>query len=161
MVLAVGFLVFDKFTDENAATGVAESVQSIAVLPFVNMSDDNDYFADGLTEELLNLLAKNSDLKVTARTSSFAFKGQNDDLRAIGEALGVAHVLEGSVRRSGIRLRVTAQLIDVESGFHIWSETYDRELADVFDIQDEVAGAITRALKLHLSPAAERLTGRG
>jgi TolB-like protein len=158
LLVAVTILAIDKLG--NGGTGLEEAAtdQSIAVLPFVNMSDDTDYFADGLTEELLNLLAKNSDLKVAGRTSSFAFKGQNDDLRAIGDALGVAKVLEGSVRRSGIKLRVTAQLINVEDGFHIWSETYDRELADVFDIQDEVAGAITQALKLHLTPAADRLT---
>jgi TolB-like protein len=122
------------------------------------MSDDSDHFADGLTEELLNLLAKNDDLKVAGRTSSFAFKGRNEDLREIGVALGVAKVLEGSVRRSGENIRVTAQLINVADGFHIWSDTYDRELADIFEIQDEVAGAITQALELHLTPAAERLT---
>jgi len=158
LLVAVTILAIDKLGSGDTALEETATDRSIAVLPFVNMSDDNDYFADGLTEELLNLLAKNSDLKVAGRTSSFAFKGQNDDLRAIGDALGVAKVLEGSVRRSGVRLRVTAQLINVEDGFHIWSETYDRELADVFDIQDEVAGAITQALKLHLTPAADRLT---
>jgi TolB-like protein len=158
LIVAVAILGFDKLTGRSADTSASNEVQSIAVLPFVNMSGDEDYFADGLTEELLNLLAKNLDLKVAGRTSSFAFKGQNDDLRTIGNALGVAKVLEGSVRRSGDRLRVTAQLINVEDGFHIWSETYDRKLADVFDIQDEVAGAITQALELHLTPAAKRLT---
>lgn len=158
LIIAVGFLVFDKFGGGSSPAATTGTEQTIAVLPFVNMSDDSDHFADGLTEELLNLLAKNQDLKVVGRTSSFAFKGKNDDLRAIGAALGVAKVLEGSVRRSGIRLRVTAQLINVADGFHIWSETYDRELADVFDIQDEVAGAITAALKLHLTPAAKRIT---
>jgi TolB-like protein len=126
--------------------------KSIAVLPFVNMSDDKDYFADGLSEELLNLLAKIPDLKVAGRTSSFKFKGKNEDLRVIGDTLGVATVLEGSVRRSGDRLRITAQLINVEDGFHIWSDTYDRQMADVFTIQDEVAAAITTALKLTLAP---------
>jgi TolB-like protein len=158
LIVAVTILGFDKLTGRSADTGASRELQSIAVLPFVNMSGDEDYFADGLTEELLNLLAKNLDLKVAGRTSSFAFKGQNDDLRAIGNALGVAKVLEGSVRRSGDKLRVTAQLINVEDGFHIWSETYDRQLADVFEIQDEVAGAITQALELHLTPAAKRLT---
>jgi TolB-like protein len=158
LVVAVGMLTINRLDSDEPIPQAAGIEQSIAVLPFVNMSDDNDYFADGLTEELLNLLAKNQDLKVAGRTSSFAFKGQNDDLRAIGSALGVAKVLEGSVRRSGVRLRVTAQLINVDDGFHIWSETYDRELADVFDIQDEVASAITRALELHLTPAASRLT---
>jgi len=142
LIVAVAILGFDKLTGRSADTSASNETQLIAVLPFVNMSGDEDYFADGLTEELLNLLAKNLDLKVAGRTSSFAFKGQNDDLRAIGNALGVAKVLEGSVRRSGERLRVTAQLINVEDGFHIWSETYDRKLADVFDIQDEVAGDV-------------------
>ena len=158
LIVAVGFLVFDKIAGEDADNAGREVAQTIAVLPFVNMSDEPDYFTDGLTEEILNLLTKNRDLKVVGRTSSFAFKGQNDDLRTIGDALGVTRVLEGSVRRSGDRLRVTAQLVNVEDGFHIWSETYDRTLADVFDIQDEVAAAITLALELHLTPAARRLT---
>jgi TolB-like protein len=158
LVVAVAVLLFDKLTGDDAPGKVAADSESIAVLPFANMSDDSDHFADGLTEELLNLLAKNPDLKVAGRTSSFAFKGRNEDLRAIGDALNVEKVLEGSVRRSGNRVRVTAQLINVEDGFHIWSDTYDRDLADIFEIQDEVAGAITRALKLHLTPAAERLT---
>jgi TolB-like protein/tetratricopeptide (TPR) repeat protein len=128
--------------------------KSIAVLPFVNMSDDKDYFADGLSEELLNLLAKVPALKVSGRTSSFAFKDKTGDFRAIGDALGVSTILEGSVRRSGDRLRVTAQLINVADGFHIWSETYDRKMADIFDIQDDVAGAITTALQMHLAPGA-------
>ena len=123
---------------------------SIAVLPFVNMSDDKDYFADGLSEELLNLLAQIKELKVTGRTSSFAFKGRNEDLREIGEQLNVTTVLEGSVRRSGNRLRITAQLIKVEDGFHLWSETYDREMTDVFAIQDEIAAKIVAALHVKL-----------
>jgi TolB-like protein len=155
--------VEDAQSTESAAIGstnteVVTTDQSIAVLPFVNMSDDKDYFADGLSEELLNLLAKIPDLKVAGRTSSFAFKGKNDDLRTIGDALGVSTVLEGSVRRSGDRLRVTAQLIKVDDGFHIWSETYDRQMTDIFDIQDDVASAITDALKLHLSPTSDRPT---
>ena len=158
-VLAVGlaYFAFDRFASDQP-TSAPDMVQSIAVLPFVNMSDDSDYFADGLTEELLNLLAKNQDLKVAGRTSSFAFKGRNEDLREIGAALGVTKVLEGSVRRSGERVRVTAQLINVADGFHIWSDTYDKELADIFEIQDQVAGAITQALALHLTPKAKRLT---
>jgi len=139
----------------------SEPLKSIAVLPFVNMSDDKDYFADGLSEELLNLIAKNQDLKVAGRTSSFAFKGRNADLREIGEALNVATVLEGSVRRSGDRLRITAQLINVDDGYHLWSETYDRQMADVFDIQDEVAVAISKALQVTLGtvrPPADRPT---
>jgi TolB-like protein len=162
LVVAVGFLLVDKFyltesTDYSDEIVATES-QSIAVLPFVNISDDKDHFADGLSEELLNLLAKVPDLKVAARTSSFAFKGFNQDMREVGDALGVKTVLEGSVRRSGERLRVTAQLINVDDGFHIWSETYDRQMADIFDIQDEVANAITDALKLHLTPGTDRPT---
>jgi len=178
-VLAVGIILLltdrfvvrdypDSLTAENQDihTGGTESAdarivavaRSIAVLPFVNMSDDKDYFADGLSEELLNLLAKIPDLKVAGRTSSFAFKGKNDDLREIGDALGVATVLEGSVRRSGDRLRITAQLIQVEDGFHVWSETYDRQMADIFDIQDDVASAITGALRLQLAPGSSRPT---
>ena len=126
--------------------------QSIAVLPFVNMSGDDDYFADGLSEELLNLLANIPELKVAGRTSSFVFKNKTEDLRAIGDALGVDTVLEGSVRRSGDRLRVTAQLINVGDGFHLWSQTYDRQMADIFDIQDDLAGAIAGALRLHFAP---------
>jgi TolB-like protein len=166
MAIALIYMVADKFIGEPEIPEVTEAAapadKSIAVLPFVNMSDDKDYFADGLSEELLNLLAKIPDLKVAGRTSSFAFKGKNDDLRAIGDALGVSTVLEGSVRRSGVRLRITAQLINVEDGFHIWSETYDREMADVFDIQDDVAAAILAALNVYLTdgraPAAIRPT---
>ena len=156
MAIALIYMVADKFIGKPAAPTEAESPttakKSIAVLPFVNMSDDKDYFADGLTEELLNLLARIPDLKVAGRTSSFAFKGKNEDLRAIGDALGVSTVLEGFVRRSGDRLRVTSQLINVEDGFHIWSDTYDRKMADIFDIQDDVADAIATALQLHLAP---------
>jgi TolB-like protein len=175
LLVALGYFVVDKFAfgparDADRVTEVVPAepsvsaaatsadTPSIAVLPFVNMSDDKDYFADGLSEELLNLLAKIPDLKVAGRTSSFAFKGKNEDLRTIGEALSVSHVLEGSVRRSGERLRITAQLIKVDDGYHIWSETYDRQMADIFDIQDEVSQAITDALKLHLSATAERPT---
>jgi len=157
LAVALAYFAFDKFAGDQPTTA-PDMVQSIAVLPFANMSDDSDHFADGLTEELLNLLARNQDLKVAGRTSSFAFKGRNEDLREIGEALGVAKVLEGSVRRSGERIRVTAQLINVADGFHIWSDTYDKELADIFEIQDQVAGAITQALELHLTPEAKRLT---
>jgi len=127
---------------------------SIAVLPFVNMSDDKDYFADGLSEEILNLLAKNRALKVIGRTSSFVFKGKTEDLREIGKTLGVSTVLEGSVRKAGNTIRITAQLIEVAEGSHLWSETYDRELTDVFAIQDEVAAAIFDALQLHLGDTA-------
>jgi TolB-like protein len=131
------------------------AMQSIAVLPFVNMSSDpeQEYFSDGLAEELLNRLAKIDQLRVAARTSSFQFKGQNLDVADIGRQLSVDHVLEGSVRKAGNRLRITAQLINAENGFHLWSETYEREMDDVFAIQDEISGAITRALQLELGMA--------
>jgi TolB-like protein len=126
--------------------------KSIAVLPFTNMSEDasNEFFADGISEEILNALAKVKELKVAGRTSAFAFKGRNEDLREIGEALGVNHILEGSVRKAGNTVRVTAQLIQVSDGFHLWSETFDRELTDIFAIQDEIANAILTAMKAEL-----------
>ena len=126
--------------------------RSIAVLPFVNMSGDpeNEYFSDGISEELLNVLARMPELQVASRTSSFAFKGQQKDLPEIAEELNVALVLEGSVRRQADQVRITAQLIDAASGFHLWSETYDRSLRDIFATQDEIAEAIADALKLEL-----------
>jgi len=129
---------------------------SIAVLPFANMSGDKEqeYFSDGLAEEIINVLAHIPDLRVIARTSAFAFKGQNTDIRKIAETLGVTHVLEGSVRKAGNRVRVTGQLITAHDGSHIWSERFDREMEDVFAIQDEIAGAIASALKMRLSPDA-------
>ena len=116
------------------------------MLPFVDMSQtkDQEYFSDGLSEEILNLLAQIRDLKVIGRTSSFAFKGRNEDLRTIGNTLGVAYLLEGSVRKSGDDLRITAQLIEVEDGSHLWSQTYDRKLENVFAIQSEIAAADCR-----------------
>lgn len=131
--------------------------KSIAVLPFSNMSGDqeNEYFADGISEEILNALAQVGELKVAGRTSAFAFKGQNQDLRTIGEALGVNHVLEGSVRKAGNKVRVTAQLIQVSDGFHLWSNTWDRELDDIFAIQDEIAGAILAELQAELVGSQE------
>jgi TolB-like protein len=131
------------------------AARSIAVLPFANLSDDpeNEYFADGLAEEILNSLAQVADLKVTGRTSSFAFKGRNEDLRRIGEALGVATVLEGSVRRAGDRVRVTTQLVRVADGFHLWSQTYDRTLTDVFAIQLDIAQNVAEVLEVVLDDA--------
>jgi len=131
-----------------AAAGLANS--SIAVLPFVDMSPEKDqeYFSDGLTEELLNSLAQIDGLQVAGRTSSFAFKGDNRDLREIGQVLEVAHILEGSVRKSGDKLRITAQLIKANDGFHVWSRTFDTQLTDVFSVQDE----ITREIVAELSP---------
>jgi len=146
LIIAVGWLAYDK-------TVVAPALEnSIAVLPFVNMSSDpeQEFFSDGMSEELLNLLAKIDGLKVIARTSSFKFKGKNEDLRIVGEALGVKTVLEGSVRKSGDQVRITAQLIDVSDGAHIWSETYDRTMTDIFEVQDNVAAAIIDALQIHV-----------
>ena len=141
---------------EQAAAKPLEHQPSIAVLPFANMSRDADdeYFSDGLAEEIINALVKVPGLKVIARTSAFAFKGQNIDIRKIAETLGVTTVLEGSVRRSGNRIRVTAQLITAADGTHLWSERYDREMADVFAVQDEISAAISGALQVKLSPAA-------
>ncbi|HMB61362.1 MAG TPA: hypothetical protein VKN35_15725 [Xanthomonadales bacterium] len=172
LLIAVAFLLFDRFGDSApekgsepfSKTAALEQMgddgkraltpfrKSIAVLPFVNMSDDasNEYFSDGISEEILNALAKVKELKVAGRTSSFAFKGENQDLRQIGETLGVEHILEGSVRKAGDRLRITAQLIQVNDGFHLWSESYDRELDDVFAIQDEISQAILSELKTTL-----------
>jgi serine/threonine-protein kinase len=126
-----------------------EQQPSIAVLPFANMSGDKEqeYFSDGLAEEIINALAQLPGLKVTARTSAFAFRGKEQDIRRIGEALGVRNILEGSVRRSGSRLRVTAQLISVADGYHLWSERFEREVTDVFAVQDEITAAVTSALR--------------
>lgn len=122
---------------------------SIAVLPFVNMSNDaeQEYFSDGITEEIINALTHIQDLKVAGRTSCFTFKGQSLDLRLIGQQLNVTHILDGSVRKSGNRVRISAQLIKVEDGYHLWSEKYDRELKDIFDIQDEISLAILKEIK--------------
>ena len=126
--------------------------RSIAVLPFVNMSPDpeNEYFSDGISEELLNTLAREAAFKVTARTSSFAFKGANEDMRSIGKKLGVDTILEGSVRKSGNRVRITAQLINTEDGYHLFSETYNRTLDDIFAVQDEISADIANKLKARL-----------
>jgi TolB-like protein/Tfp pilus assembly protein PilF/tRNA A-37 threonylcarbamoyl transferase component Bud32 len=142
---------------EHLTTKPAERRPSIAVLPFANMSRDPDdeYFSDGLAEEILNALAHMRGLKVIARTSSFAFRGKEQDITKIAEALGVRTILEGSVRRAGRRIRVTAQLISAEDGSHLWSERYDRELADVFAVQEEIAHAISAALRVEFSDSAE------
>jgi serine/threonine-protein kinase len=143
---------------EQCALNPREEQPSIAVLPFVNMSSDKEqeFFSDGLAEEILNLLAKISGLKVIARTSSFAFRGKEQDITKIAETLRVRTILEGSVRRAGNRIRVTAQLISSKDGSHLWSERYDRELADVFDVQDEIASAIAGALQLKLGGSRAR-----
>jgi len=134
--------------------------QSIAVLPFENMSDDpdNEYFSDGMSEEILNLLAQVPELRVTSRSSAFSFKGQNLDVPTMAARLNVAHVLEGSVRKSGNQLRITAQLIEVASDTHLWSKTYDRELQNVFAIQDEIAAAVVDALQITLLGEAPKAT---
>ncbi|BDQ02148.1 adenylate/guanylate cyclase domain-containing protein [Ignavibacterium sp.] len=126
--------------------------ESIAVLPFVNMSNepDNEFFSDGITEEILNALSKIEELKVTSRTSSFAFKGKNFDIREIGKQLGVRNLLEGSVRKVGNRVRITAQLIDTLDGYHKWSDTFDRDIKDIFQVQDEIATTIVSTLKKSL-----------
>ena len=132
--------------------------KSIAVLPFVNMSSDKEqeYFSDGISEELMNLLAKIPELKVAARTSSFSFKGKGLEIPEIARQLHVAHVLEGSVRKSGAQVRITAQLIHAADGFHMWSETYDRKLDDIFKIQDEIAADVVKELKVTLLGAAPK-----
>jgi len=143
---------------QSAETRADEAQEkSIAVLPFVNMSgdEDNEYFSDGLTEELLNLLAKVDELRVSSRTSSFSFKGKDTSLPSVARELKVANILEGSVRKSGSQVRITAQLIDVETDSHLWSETYDRQLDDIFAIQDEIANAVVDALKVRLLAAGE------
>jgi serine/threonine-protein kinase len=139
------------------ATTSDSSRASIAVLPFRNMSADaeNEYFSDGITEEIINALSKIEALRVASRTSAFAFKGKDQDVRGIGAELGVRTVLEGSVRRSGSRLRVTAELVNVADGYHLWSERYDREMQDVFEIQDEIALAIAGTLKVRLLAGEE------
>ncbi|NOR19541.1 MAG: tetratricopeptide repeat protein, partial [Xanthomonadales bacterium] len=169
MAVVIAFLVLDRFVltdapiegtqvadttplaieDEKPA---AETGPSVAVLPFVNMSDDasNEYFSDGLTETLLHMLAQLPDLRVAARTSSFAFKGKNTSISDIASTLGVAHILEGSVQKSGERIRVTAQLIRANDGFHVWSQNYTRPLEDIFAIQDEIATDVARALDASL-----------
>ena len=140
-----------KERPESALTASSRE-QSIAVLPFVNMSDDpgNEYFSDGISEELLNVLVKIEGLRVASRTSSFSFKGKDTPIPGIAKQLNVDHILEGSVRKAGNTVRVTAQLIDVRTDSHLWSETYDRELEDIFAIQDEISGQIVEALKVAL-----------
>ena len=162
LVIAVGVIIiaayfiytnFQKNTKNPINNTSEETIdKSIAVLPFVNLSDDKEqeYFSDGLSEELLNLLAKIPELKVIGRTSSFAFKGKNEDLRNIAQQLGVAHLLEGSVRKDGNKIRVTAQLINATDGTQMWRDTYDRDLKGIFQLQDEIATAVVQQLKLKL-----------
>jgi TolB-like protein/Tfp pilus assembly protein PilF len=141
-----------KTEAEGNSPSEISDMHSIAVLPFVNMSDDkgNEYFSDGISEEILNVLARIPELHVAARTSSFSFKGEKKEVPEIARELKVRMVLEGSVRKQAERVRVTAQLVDASNGYHLWSETYDRELEDIFAIQDEIANAITEQLKVKL-----------
>lgn len=149
---------------KNGDIGTRATQASVAVLPFINMSADadNEFFADGITEEIINVLTQIEGLRVAARTSSFFFKGKHADMRQIGEQLNVRTVLEGSVRKVGDRLRITAQLVSVADGYHLWSERYDRELKDVFAIQDEIASSIADRLKLTLEgDRAQHLVNAG
>ena len=141
-----------QIPSENLHILINPTIFSIAVLPFVNRSNDaeQEYFSDGITEEIINVLAKVHSLKVAGRTSCFTFKNKHTDLREVGALLNVNHILEGSIRKSGNKLRITAQLINVEDGYHLWSETYDREMSDIFDIQDEISLAILKEVKLKL-----------
>jgi len=163
LVLAVSYFFIDRFPfdstlDADSAPAIegqstdTDAGSSIAVLPFVNMSSDaeQEYFSDGLSEELLNLLAKIPELKVAARTSSFSVRDKGLSIPEIAVQLNVVYVLEGSVRKQGDQLRITAQLVQADNGFHLWSETYDRQLENVFEIQEEIAAAVTEALKVTL-----------
>jgi TolB-like protein len=170
VVIAAGYFalnrwVLSKHSVESAsATGQSTAAaqnaipeKSIAVLPFVDLSEkkDQEYFSDGLAEELIDLLAQVPNLKVSARTSSFYFKGKSEDIATIAQKLRVAHVLEGSVRKAGDTIRVTAQLIRADNGYHLWSKTYDRDVKDIFKVQDEIAAAVVAALKAQLLPAQQ------
>ena len=173
LILALGFFAFDKFVldpsrdakreeaiaklERSEALAESTSENSIAVLPFTNLSPDpaNQYFSDGMTEELISKLSRVKDLQVTARTSVARFKGTDKDIREIGEELGVRYVLEGSVRKAGDRVRITAQLIDATTGFHVWSDDFNGTLKDVFAAQEETALKIVEALHLALSPTEE------
>ncbi|MHA1543631.1 MAG: tetratricopeptide repeat protein, partial [Alphaproteobacteria bacterium] len=159
LALVIAFFVYDKFiaaTPINLDSGGAREA-SIAVLPFTDMSPagDQQYFGDGIAEEILNVLAKNTDMKVAGRTSSFKFKGQNENLQLIAQQLNVDHILEGSVRKDGDKIRVTVQLIAADDGFHLWSETYDRNLVDIFAIQDEISQAVAEAMQVQLGTGGE------
>ena len=159
LMAGLGYLLYERGLGRAVAS---ERHGSIAVLPFTNLSGDasKDYFSDGMSEELLNLLARVPGLQVASRTSAFAYKGRSVDIRQVGRDLGVETVLEGSVRQAGEQVRITAQLIDTETGFHLWSETYERQLADIFKVQDEIAGAIVDRLRIELAPEEQQLAQR-
>ena len=160
LLAVLAYLAVDKLwlskrvTAQSGAAATSVTDKSIAVLPFVDMSErhDQEYFADGMSEELLDLLAQVPDLKVPARTSSFYFKGKQATVKEIAQALGVGQVLEGSVRKAGNTVRVTVQLIRADNGYYVWSKSYDRDVKDIFKIQDEIAGAVVEALKVKLAP---------
>jgi TolB-like protein len=160
IIILSGYLLYHLFykTDKGitSSSNVEVIDKSIAVLPFVNMSNDKnqEYFSDGLSEEFLNLLAKIPELKVIGRTSSFSFKGKNEDLRSIAQKLGVAHILEGSVRKEGNKIRVSAQLIKATDGSQLWGDIYDRDLKDIFKLQDEIAREVVKQLKVKLLDVA-------
>jgi TolB-like protein/Tfp pilus assembly protein PilF len=174
LALALAYFAFDKFVlSQSREAAIAESARkagrtealvqsygekSIAVLPFVDMSPnkDQEYFSDGIAEELLNLLTKIPQLRVTSRSSSFSYKGKDVRLAQVAEELNVAHILEGSVRKTGNKVRITAQLIEARSDTHLWSQTYDRPLDDIFAVQDEIAGAVVGQLKIRLLGAAPK-----
>jgi TolB-like protein/Tfp pilus assembly protein PilF len=159
VVVAIFFIYQNPF---NKSDKIPD--KSIAVLPFADMSaaKDQEYFSDGLSEELLNLLSEIPELKVIGRTSSFSFKGKNEDLRIIGEKLGVAHILEGSVQKEGNKIRVTAQLIKATDGSHLWSQKYDRDLKGIFELQDEIAADVVEQLKLKfLAVPSAKVSGTG
>jgi Predicted integral membrane protein len=149
----VAFFMLTGHEDARRSAVVLVEAPSIAVLPFVDMSESQDqaYFAEGLSEEILNLLAQSTTLQVTARTSSFSFKGRNVDIPTIASTLNVTHVLEGSVRKAGNRVRVTAQLVEGWSSVHSWSQTYDRDVTDIFGVQDDIAAAVAEALQTRLT----------
>ena len=170
-VIAVALFVVDRFVWREdsqikppAAVEAAapEGVKSIAVLPFVNVSshEEQEYFSDGLTEELLNVLARGKDMRVIGRTSSFQFKGKNEDLREIGRKLNVSHILEGSVRRSGPEVRISVQLIDSGSGTQLWARTFNRTLDDIFAVQDEIANSVASALQVELLGGSQTLVSQ-
>src|SRR5262249_40095644 len=151
ILLIVGALVAGILYRRNSNHSGNET-PSIAVLPFRNLSNDpaNEYFSDGLSEELLNVLAQNRGLRVAARSSAFQFKDKNVELKEIGKSLNVSTILEGSVRKSGKMVRISAEVVNVSDGFQLWSETYDRELNDIFAVQEDIARSVGEALKVKL-----------
>ena len=152
VILIAAVLYFFMPSSNNVEEKEKNIVKTIAVLPFLDMSPnkDQEYFSDGLSEELLNVLAKNPQLRVTSRTSAFSFKGTNTDIKTIAQTLNVKHILEGSVRKAGNNLRITAQLIDVETDAHLWSQSYDGTLENIFALQDSISGSVAEALKIAL-----------